>query len=194
MLPDTGERYLSTPLFAEIGEEMNEEEHRIAASTPRFRFDTRAAAPKAAAAVLPSDAAVAHVEQIIKDPDQPVVLFALEWCEFCWSVRKLFDAAGIAFRSVDLDGPDYRRDDWGGAVRGALAAKTGAVTIPQVFVGGTHVGGATETFDAFNDGKLARLLGDVGQTVENPAIGNAYRFLPAWLHPRTPSPAEPGSA
>jgi cysteine synthase A len=34
MLPDTGERYLSTPLFAEVGVDMNEEEIAIAKSTP----------------------------------------------------------------------------------------------------------------------------------------------------------------
>ena len=33
MLPDTGERYLSTPLFAEVGVDMNEEEQRIASSS-----------------------------------------------------------------------------------------------------------------------------------------------------------------
>ena len=34
MLPDTGERYLSTPLFADVSADMNEEELRIARSTP----------------------------------------------------------------------------------------------------------------------------------------------------------------
>jgi cysteine synthase A len=34
MLPDTGERYLSTPLFADISADMNEEELKIARSTP----------------------------------------------------------------------------------------------------------------------------------------------------------------
>ncbi|MEA2916902.1 MAG: cysteine synthase [Bradyrhizobium sp.] len=34
MLPDTGERYLSTPLFADISADMDEEELRIARSTP----------------------------------------------------------------------------------------------------------------------------------------------------------------
>jgi cysteine synthase len=34
MLPDTGERYLSTPLFANIGADMNEEEIKISRSTP----------------------------------------------------------------------------------------------------------------------------------------------------------------
>jgi cysteine synthase A len=34
MLPDTGERYLSTPLFADISADMNEEELRISRTTP----------------------------------------------------------------------------------------------------------------------------------------------------------------
>jgi len=36
MLPDTGERYLSTPLFAEVATDMNEEEQQISRSTPGF--------------------------------------------------------------------------------------------------------------------------------------------------------------
>ena len=36
MIPDTGERYLSTPLFANIAADMNEEELEIAKSTPSF--------------------------------------------------------------------------------------------------------------------------------------------------------------
>ncbi|TJY55930.1 cysteine synthase A [Sinimarinibacterium sp. CAU 1509] len=38
MLPDTGERYLSTPLFADIAPEMNDAELAISASTPGYRF------------------------------------------------------------------------------------------------------------------------------------------------------------
>ena len=36
MLPDTGERYLSTPLFANIAVDMNEEELEISKSTPSY--------------------------------------------------------------------------------------------------------------------------------------------------------------
>jgi len=39
MLPDTGERYLSTPLFASIDADMNEEELEIARSTPSWILD-----------------------------------------------------------------------------------------------------------------------------------------------------------
>merc|ERR1719201_1746460 len=38
ILPDTGERYLSTPLFADIEAEMNAEELEIATSTPSFQL------------------------------------------------------------------------------------------------------------------------------------------------------------
>jgi cysteine synthase A len=39
MLPDTGERYLSTPLFADIPADMSEEEREISRSTPTARFE-----------------------------------------------------------------------------------------------------------------------------------------------------------
>ena len=40
MLPDTGERYLSTPLFADIAADMNEEELAISRSTPGAQLKT----------------------------------------------------------------------------------------------------------------------------------------------------------
>jgi cysteine synthase len=40
MLPDTGERYLSTPLFADIPADMNEEEIKISRSTPTAQMPT----------------------------------------------------------------------------------------------------------------------------------------------------------
>ncbi len=40
MLPDTGERYLSTPLFADVATDMNEEELKISRSTPTAQFKT----------------------------------------------------------------------------------------------------------------------------------------------------------
>ncbi|MEM7123024.1 MAG: cysteine synthase A [Pseudomonadota bacterium] len=39
MLPDTGERYMSTPLFEEIGEDMDEEELALSKSTPGFQME-----------------------------------------------------------------------------------------------------------------------------------------------------------
>jgi cysteine synthase A len=38
MLPDTGERYLSTPLFADVSVDMTAEEMEIAQSTPSYQL------------------------------------------------------------------------------------------------------------------------------------------------------------
>jgi cysteine synthase len=43
MLPDTGERYLSTPLFADVGADMNDDELKISNSTPNHRMPPKAA-------------------------------------------------------------------------------------------------------------------------------------------------------
>ena len=43
MLPDTGERYLSTPLFGDIGVDMNEDEMKISASTPKHQMPAKTA-------------------------------------------------------------------------------------------------------------------------------------------------------
>ena len=44
MLPDTGERYLSTPLFADIPADMTEEELKISLSTPGQHLPPKPAA------------------------------------------------------------------------------------------------------------------------------------------------------
>jgi cysteine synthase len=194
MLPDTGERYLSTPLFAEVPADMTDEEIEISRSTPRFRFD---APPPSAAAPAPESppeapapqpevtpAAAAFVAEVTSDPQTPVVMFALEWCEFCWSVRKMFAEYGIPYRAVDLDSVSYQKDDWGGQIRAALAARTTWNTIPQIFVGGEFVGGCTDAFDAWRDGSLPTLLAKSGVTHRGDPQGNPYSFLPTWLHPR----------
>jgi cysteine synthase A len=189
MLPDTGERYLSTPLFEQIGEEMTTEELEISRSTPLCRFDAPAPAPAAPAVVaakpvaMPADtAAEQHVTELVRD--EPVVLFALEWCEFCWSVRKLFARLDITYRSIDLDSVAYQADDLGGRVRTVLAHRTGSPTIPQVFVAGKHIGGCTELFDAWRAGAIQRLLTEKGIAYRTDVDIDPYSLLPKWLQPR----------
>jgi cysteine synthase A len=187
MLPDTGERYLSTPLFADIGEEMTPEELALSRSTPSCRFDAppmpAAAGPAAppAPAVLEPEAE-RFFDHVVRH--EPVVVFALEWCEFSWSVRKLFARLGIAYRSVDLDSVAFQAGDLGGKVRAVLAARTGTRTIPQVFIGGTHVGGATELFDAWRSGTARALLAKRGVSFDTAADLDPYSLLPKWLQPR----------
>jgi cysteine synthase A len=186
MLPDTGERYLSTPLFDGIEVEMDADELAIAASTPRFRFDTGVVqtAPAVTKPVELDAEAVAEVEAILSDPDQPVVIFALEWCEFAWGVKRMMAKLGVPYRAVHLDGPEFDDPRWATKIRRAMADRAGAVTIPQVFVGGHHLGGATETFDASNDGSFKALLAGVGIDADTADLGDANDFLPKWLHPR----------
>jgi cysteine synthase len=192
MLPDTGERYLSTPLFEHVGAEMNEEELAISRSTVGFGFDAAPPAPQPAAPVqapasVVDPQAAAFVEAAIGDRAQPVVMFALEWCEFCWSVRKLFTRMGVAYRSVDLDAAAFAAEGWGGKVRNALTARTGMATIPQIFVGGELVGGCSEIFEANRSGALKRLLKLNGVQFDETRSVEAEHLLPNWLHPRQPA-------
>ena len=184
MLPDTGERYMSTPLFEHIGDEMTAEELELSRSTPSCRFDAPSPAPAAAAqapAALDADAE-RFVDDVVRS--EPVVLFALEWCEFCWSVRKLFARLGIEYRSIDLDSVEYQAGDRGGKIRAVLAERTGATTIPQIYVGGEHVGGCTDLFDAWRDGSIRRRLDERGIRYDRSADLDPYSLLPKWLQPR----------
>ena len=188
MLPDTGERYMSTPLFEDIPEEMTDDEIELSKSTPSCRFDAPSAPPpkdEEEEAPPEVDEAVANFfDEVISDGEQPVVLFALEWCEFCWSVRKMFAEFGIPYRAVDLDSVAYQEGDRGGKIRAVLRDRYDVKTIPQIFIGGEFVGGATETFDAFKEGRLQTMLDEHNIAYDKNASRDPYGFLPDWLHPR----------
>lgn len=187
LLPDTGERYLSTPLFADIPAEMDATEWQIAASSPSARFDRRpapASAPPTAAAGAPDPAAAAFVRAAISDPAQPVVMFALEWCEYCWSVRRMLGHYGIPFRSIDLDSVDYQPGNRGALIRAALNAQTGLATFPQIFAGGDFVGGCTDLISALEDDRLDDSLRRSGCRLAWEMDVPPQSFLPGWLQPR----------
>ncbi len=186
MLPDTGERYLSTPLFDGIPADMTDEEEAIARSTPNYRFDSAPPPPSDAdtATVAAPPEALALLDEVTHDPDNPVLMFALEWCEFCWSVRKLFDEYQIPYRAIDLDSVAYQADNQGGKIRAALLQRTGQKTIPQIYIGGEHIGGASELFDACKEGQLATLLERNNVNWNRSADRDPYSFLPGWLHRR----------
>jgi cysteine synthase A len=114
----------------------------------------------------------------------PVVVFALEWCEFSWSVRKLFARLGVDFVSVDLDSVEYQTDDRGGKIRAVLNDRIGSPTIPQVFIGGEHIGGCTDLFDAMRNGSLQRRLEACGVQTDRSTDFDPDELLPKWVHPR----------
>jgi cysteine synthase A len=189
MLADTGERYLSTPLFDDVAADMSPAEMEISRSTASARFDATAPVPQPAPATLPETPVVVDAEadglirRVLEDADQPVVLFSLEWCDFCWSVRKLFQKLGIPFRSVDIDSVALQKDELGLRVRRRLQARTGVSTIPQIFVGGEFVGGCTETFDAYGGGALRDRLKRAGMKLGEWPDFDPFDLLPQWLHP-----------
>jgi cysteine synthase A len=187
MLPDTGERYMSTPLFEGIGEEMDADELAISRSTSGYRFDPPAACPLPAARPQAADVALdPEAERFVDEliANEPVVLFALEWCEFCWSVRKLFATLGVSYRSVDLDSVAYQADDRGGKIRAVVGQRAGQPTIPQVWVGGKHIGGCTELFDAVRDGSLRAWMQERGIAYDAAVDVDPSALLPKWLQPR----------
>jgi len=185
MLPDTGERYLSTPLFEDVAAEMTEEEMALSRSTSGYRFDVSAPAATTESEENPLDkAAMQEVEAILNDSENPVVMFALEWCEFCWSVRKVLAKYGIPYRSIDIDSLVYQENNRGGKIREVLKNKTTWNTLPQIFIGGEFIGGCTDLFDRCKDGSLAKLL-QAHRIPYNESIQvDPYTLLPSWLHPR----------
>jgi cysteine synthase A len=187
MLPDTGERYLSTPLFEDVPVDMNEEEHEISRSTPGYRFD--AVEEEAEEAPVPEDVplddiAVSEIEAIIGDRENQVVMFGLEWCEFCWSVRKILDKYNIQFRSVDLDSAELAENDRGNKLRNVLEKNNDWYTMPQIYIGGEFIGGCTDLFDRCIDKSLQQMLDKYEIPYDKGVDVDPYKLLPGWLHPR----------
>ena len=185
MIPDTGERYMTTPLFAAIEDEMNEDEMAISNSTPGAQFE---ASPAKLTLPMPSTSqsmALDHVDELIARSDEHVVFFGQGGCEHCRAAEELLELMGISHRAVRVDGPAYADPAWASEVRLALSKRCEADgTVPQIFVGGRHFGGAIDLFHAFNDGRLEETLDAAGIAYLRPALDDAFSLLPEWLHAR----------
>jgi len=185
MFPDTGERYLSTPLFADVAIEMTDAELELSRSTPGFRFDIDSAGVSSTEIITALDTAASReVNTILNDNNRPVILFALEWCEFCWSVRKVFSEFEIPFTAIDIDSVTYQRNDLGGKMFEVLKRCSGSITLPQIFVGGEFIGGCTEVFDGLKSGTLQTRLQQHGLDIDTSINMDPYKLLPSWLLPR----------
>ena len=167
---------------------MNAAELELSRSTPGYRFDSAPAAPappanrpEPEAPQLDAEAEL-FVTNVIED--HGVVLFALEWCEFCWAVRKLLRALGIAYKSVDLDSVAFQERELGTKIRATLKERCASPTIPQIYIGGVHVGGCMDLFEAVSKGRAWQLLVDANVKFERDVNVNPYKFLPQWVHPR----------
>jgi len=67
-------------------------------------------------------------------------MVAFEWCEFCWSVRKVVAEYGFSYKSADIDSVEYQEKSHGGKLRVALRNKTTWNTFPQIFIKGKFNG------------------------------------------------------
>jgi len=82
-----------------------------------------------------------------------VVIYTTTYCPFCTRAKALLQKKGVSFEEVDVTDDD--------AARAALIARSnGMRTVPQIFVGETHVGGYTDLAALENAGRLDSLLAD----------------------------------
>lgn len=72
-------------------------------------------------------------------------------------MKKLFTDLGVTFKAVELDS-----ESDGSEIQAALAQWTGQRTVPNVFIGGNHIGGCDSTTNLQNQGKLVPLLTSAG--------------------------------
>lgn len=125
-----------------------------------------------------------EVEKEIAGSDKQVVMFALEWCEFCWAVVKVLDEYNIPYRIINLDSGDYVENNRGREMRLALNDKTTWTTLPQIYINSEFVGGCIDIFDECKDGKLQARLKASAINFNSSVSTDPLTFLPAWLHPR----------
>jgi glutaredoxin 3 len=82
---------------------------------------------------------------------QPVVIYTKSFCPYCTAAKDLLSSKGAAFEEISVDGNR--------AGQAAMAVKAnGRSTVPQIFVGATHVGGCDDLYELEELGKLDALL------------------------------------
>ncbi len=82
---------------------------------------------------------------------QPVVIYTKASCPYCHAAKDLLRRKGAAFEEIAVDGDR--------AGQAAMAQRAnGRSTVPQIFIGATHVGGCDDLYDLDGAGKLDSLL------------------------------------
>lgn len=80
-----------------------------------------------------------------------VVMYATGWCPYCARARDLLARKGVAFEEIDVDSVPGSREE--------MQQRSGRRTVPQIFVGDTHVGGSDDLHALEARGGLDPLLG-----------------------------------
>ena len=90
----------------------------------------------------------------MSDPESaPTVEIFTKWsCGFCSRAKALLTGNGVDYEEFDITMGGPKRDEM-------LARSNGRTTVPQIFIGGVHVGGSDDLAALNRTGKLDMLLG-----------------------------------
>ena len=77
-------------------------------------------------------------------------MYGADWCGYCARARALLTRKGVVFEEIDTDLVPGARQQ--------AQARSGRSTIPQIFIGDQHVGGADDLAALEADGRLDSLL------------------------------------
>jgi glutaredoxin 3 len=81
---------------------------------------------------------------------QPAVtLYVTGWCPYCQRAKNLLAAKNVVFSEIDVDDPKSRDE---------MIARSNRRTVPQIFIGTTHVGGCDDLLALEDSGELDRLI------------------------------------
>lgn len=82
---------------------------------------------------------------------KPVTIYTTPFCPYCARAKTLLSRKGAPYAEVDVMMDQE-------ALAEMLSKSGGAHTVPQIFVGETHVGGCDELYALDREGKLDPLL------------------------------------
>ena len=80
-----------------------------------------------------------------------VVIYTTPFCPYCLMAKRLLTKKGVAFEEIDVSGDFALRDE-------LVTRSGGRMTVPQIWIGDTHVGGSSELAALDREGKLDALL------------------------------------
>lgn len=80
-----------------------------------------------------------------------VEIYTSPFCGYCHAAKRLLTQKGITFQEIDVIADPSQRPQM-------LARANGRHTVPQIFIGGTHVGGCDDLYALEQAGKLDPLL------------------------------------
>ncbi|MCB1330913.1 MAG: glutaredoxin 3 [Maritimibacter sp.] len=82
---------------------------------------------------------------------QPVTIYTKPYCGYCHAAKRLLAHKGVDFTEIDISGnPELRRE--------MIQKAGGRSTVPQIWIGDTHVGGFDDIDDLEGRGRLDILL------------------------------------